>query len=136
MFFVLLGVLLAAVMFLKDGIIPPSVVAPIVVIAGLYLRPKWMALACVTYVLLLMVYMIGAMVHGTTITLATWVAIVANVTVIALWLGHESTDATQIYLHADMTLKENAIAKVTPPATYAQGHYQPPDAVLAFLIAL
>lgn len=84
MFFVLLGVLLAAVMFLKDGIIPPSVVAPIVVIAGLYLRPKWMALACVTYVLLLMVYMIGAMVHGTTITLATWVAIVANVTVIAL----------------------------------------------------
>jgi hypothetical protein len=35
-----------------------------------------------------------------------------------------------------MTLKAQAIAKVTPPATATQGHYKPPDAVLAFLNAL
>jgi site-specific recombinase XerD len=59
-----------------------------------------------------------------------------DVTVIALWLGHEQTATTNIYLHADMTLKENAIAKVTPPTIAAQGRYQPPDLVLAFLDAL
>jgi Site-specific recombinase XerD len=59
-----------------------------------------------------------------------------DTTVIALWLGHEQVATTQIYLHADMTLKENAIAKVTPLATANQGRYQPPDAVLAFLAAL
>ena len=59
-----------------------------------------------------------------------------DVTVIALWLGHEQIATTNIYIHADMTLKENAIAKVTPPAVAAQGRYQPPDGVLAFLDAL
>jgi site-specific recombinase XerD len=59
-----------------------------------------------------------------------------DTTVIALWLGHEQISTTNIYIHADMTLKENAIAKVTPPATANQGRYQPPDAVLAFLAAL
>lgn len=59
-----------------------------------------------------------------------------DTTVIALWLGHEQIATTNIYIHADMTLKENAIAKVTPPATANQGRYQPPDAVLAFLAAL
>lgn len=59
-----------------------------------------------------------------------------DITVIALWLGHEQIATTNIYIHADMTLKEQAIAKVTPPATATQGHYKPPDAVLAFLNAL
>ena len=59
-----------------------------------------------------------------------------DVTVIALWLGHEQIATTNIYIHADMTLKEQAIAKVTPPAITAQGRYQPPDAVLAFLNTL
>lgn len=59
-----------------------------------------------------------------------------DTTVIALWLGHEQIATTNIYLHADMTLKENAIAKVTPPAAAAAGRYQPPDTVLAFLDAL
>jgi len=59
-----------------------------------------------------------------------------DTTVIALWLGHEQIATTNIYIHADMTLKENAIAKVTPPQTAAQGRYQPTDAVLAFLDAL
>jgi integrase/recombinase XerD len=52
--------------------------------------------------------------------------------VIALWLGHESTEATQIYLHADMTIKERALARTTPPGV-KPGRYRPADALLAFL---
>jgi len=58
-----------------------------------------------------------------------------DVTVIALWLGHESTDTTQIYLHADLTIKERALARTTPPGT-RPGRYQPPDTTLAFLESL
>jgi integrase/recombinase XerD len=56
-----------------------------------------------------------------------------ELSVIALWLGHESTDATQIYLHADMSIKERALARSTPASTGALPRYQPPDALLAFL---
>ena len=56
----------------------------------------------------------------------------ADLSVIALWLGHESTETTRIYLHADMTLKEQALARTTPPGT-PPGRYKPPDALLAFL---
>ena len=59
-----------------------------------------------------------------------------DTTVIALWLGHEQIVTTNIYLHADMTLKEAAIAKVTPPGLTERGRYQPTDPVLAFLTAL
>ncbi len=56
-----------------------------------------------------------------------------DVTVIALWLGHEQPSTTaQVYLHADMTLKEHAIAQVTPPGT-APGRYRPGDTLLAFV---
>jgi integrase/recombinase XerD len=58
-----------------------------------------------------------------------------DITVIALWLGHESPATTRIYLHADMALKEQAIARTTPPGTPA-GRYQPPDQLLAFLSQL
>jgi integrase-like protein len=44
-----------------------------------------------------------------------------DITVIALWLGHESPATTRIYLHADMALKENAIARTSPPGTQATG---------------
>lgn len=54
-------------------------------------------------------------------------------TVIALWLGHESIDTTQVYLHADLATKENALARTTPTGTRA-GRYQPEDdTLLAFL---
>jgi integrase/recombinase XerD len=56
-------------------------------------------------------------------------------TVIALWLGHESVEATQIYLHADMAIKERALARTTPPGS-TPGRYRPPDHLLAFLEAL
>jgi integrase/recombinase XerD len=56
-------------------------------------------------------------------------------TVIALWLGHESIEATQIYLHADMQIKERALARTTPPNS-TPGRYRPPDTLLAFLEAL
>jgi integrase/recombinase XerD len=55
--------------------------------------------------------------------------------VIALWLGHEQVETTQIYLHADLAIKERALAK-TKPADAAPGRYRPPDALLAFLQAL
>jgi integrase/recombinase XerD len=55
-----------------------------------------------------------------------------DITVIALWLGHESPTSTRVYLHADMALKEQAIARTSPPGTEAS-RYQPPDSLLAFL---
>jgi integrase/recombinase XerD len=58
-----------------------------------------------------------------------------DTSVIALWLGHESTDATQIYLHADMAIKERALARTTPVGV-KPGRYRPADALLAFLEAL
>ena len=58
-----------------------------------------------------------------------------DTTVIAMWLGHESVEATQIYLHADMAIKERALARTTPPNS-TPGRYRPPDTLLAFLEAL
>lgn len=58
-----------------------------------------------------------------------------DITVIALWLGHEQIATTNIYLHADMTHKQRAIDK-TKPLTTKPGRYRPPDALLAFLEAL
>ncbi len=58
-----------------------------------------------------------------------------DITVIALWLGHESTQTTQIYLHADLAIKERALARTAPPNT-PSGRYRPPDQLLAFLEAL
>jgi integrase len=55
--------------------------------------------------------------------------------VIALWLGHESVETTQIYLHADLRLKEQALARMTPVGV-KQGRYRPDDRLLAFLEAL
>jgi site-specific recombinase XerD len=58
-----------------------------------------------------------------------------DTTVIALWLGHADVRSTQPYLHADLTIKERALALVTP-TDVKPGRYKPPDAVLAFLEAL
>jgi site-specific recombinase XerD len=58
-----------------------------------------------------------------------------DVTVIALWLGHEQVSTTSVYVHADMSQKERAIARVTPLAV-KPGRYRAPDALLAFLEAL
>jgi integrase/recombinase XerD len=54
---------------------------------------------------------------------------------IALWLGHESTQSTQMYLHADLNIKQQTIDRTatlgTPP-----GRYRPPDPILDFLEGL
>jgi site-specific recombinase XerD len=55
--------------------------------------------------------------------------------VIALWLGHESVQTTQIYVHADMRLKEKALARVVAP-DLKPGRYRPDDSLLAFLESL
>jgi len=51
---------------------------------------------------------------------------------IALWLGHERIETTQIYLHADMAIKERALARTAQPGT-TPGRYQPSDQLLNFL---
>jgi site-specific recombinase XerD len=55
--------------------------------------------------------------------------------VIALWLGHESIETTQMYLDADLELKQQALDRITPPAG-RPGRYRPDDKLLAFLKAL
>lgn len=55
--------------------------------------------------------------------------------VIALWLGHESIETTQIYLDADLTMKERALARTTPIRT-SPGRYRPDDRLLAYLNSL
>ena len=55
--------------------------------------------------------------------------------VIALWLGHESVETVQVYTHADLRLKEKALARVTA-TTPTTNRYRPDDALLAFLESL
>jgi site-specific recombinase XerD len=55
--------------------------------------------------------------------------------VIALWLGHESMETTQMYLHADLELKEKALAKAAPLGIKIR-RYRPDDKLLAFLKGL
>ena len=52
-----------------------------------------------------------------------------DITVIALWLGHEQISTTNIYLHADMTHKQQAIDR-TKPLDAKPGRYRPPDTLL------
>ena len=56
-------------------------------------------------------------------------------TVIALWLGHESVETTQIYLHADLEIKRQAMDR-TRPMEVPEGVYRPDDEVLTFLQSL
>lgn len=58
-----------------------------------------------------------------------------DISVIALWLGHESPRTTQIYLHAHLALKEQALAK-TKPAGHPPGRFRPGDRLLTFLESL
>lgn len=54
---------------------------------------------------------------------------------LALWLGHESVRTTDIYNHADLSIKEQALARTTP-RDVAPGRYKPSDTLLAFLESL
>ena len=55
--------------------------------------------------------------------------------VIALWLGHESVETTQMYLEATLAIKEQALAKTSPPQTKTK-RYRPGDKLLNFLNSL
>ena len=67
--------------------------------------------------------------------LTTSIAAGIDSTVLALWLGHASTNTVQIYIHADLALKERALAR-TAPHDAPPGRYQPDDTILAFLNTL
>lgn len=58
-----------------------------------------------------------------------------DISVIALWLGHQRTQSTDAYLHADMTVKQAAIDR-TRPANTQPGIYRPEPGILAWLAAL
>jgi len=58
-----------------------------------------------------------------------------DTSVIALWLGHADIRSTNAYLHADLAIKERALAKVQP-VDVPHGRYQPPDRLIAFLEGL
>jgi site-specific recombinase XerD len=55
---------------------------------------------------------------------------------IALWLGHERVDTTMIYVHADLTIKERALARTTPPDVPTRRYRANDDKLLAFLTNL
>jgi len=56
-----------------------------------------------------------------------------DTSVIALWLGHESVETTQVYIETHLALKEAALGKKEPLKGNARGRYRPPDQILAFL---
>ena len=58
-----------------------------------------------------------------------------DTSVIALWLGHESVETTQIYLEVDLAMKKKILEK-TLPHSGKSNHYKPNDALLEFLKAL
>ena len=55
-----------------------------------------------------------------------------DISLIALWLGHESIETTHVYIDADLATKERALEKLTPAET-ATFRFKPSDSVLAFL---
>lgn len=58
-----------------------------------------------------------------------------DLSIIALWLGHESVETTQIYLHADIRMKEQALARTTALPGEVR-RFQPDDTLMAFLVGL
>lgn len=58
-----------------------------------------------------------------------------DITVIALWLGHEDTATTHMYVEADLSMKEQALGKLQPHEARL-GRYRPPDHLMRFLEAL
>ena len=58
-----------------------------------------------------------------------------DITVIALWLGHESPSTTHTYIEADLAMKERAMQALSPPKVQSV-RYKPDDRVLAFLRGL
>jgi site-specific recombinase XerD len=59
-----------------------------------------------------------------------------DLSTIALWLGHEGIATVQIYLHADLALKERALARTSTPGTQGTSRYRAPDSLITFLEGL
>jgi hypothetical protein len=63
------------------------------------------------------------------------IRVLSSPRLIALWLGHEAIETTQVYIHADLRLKEKALARVAAPASQPT-RYHADDQLLAFLESL
>jgi site-specific recombinase XerD len=59
-----------------------------------------------------------------------------DLSTIALWLGHATTRSTDIYMHADLAIKEQALARTAPATAGKPGRYKPGDSLLTFLESL
>ena len=60
---------------------------------------------------------------------------IADIAVIAVWLGHEPIETTTVYVHANFAMKEKALAKI-PPMDAPFRRFRPDDRLLAFLESL
>jgi integrase len=58
-----------------------------------------------------------------------------DITVIALWLGHENPSTTHMYIEADLSMKERALQRLQPIGAKRK-RYRPPDQLMQFLAAL
>ena len=58
-----------------------------------------------------------------------------DISVIALWLGHENPTTTHMYVEADLTMKDRALARLQEPSTKTR-RYRAPDALMQFLKTL
>jgi site-specific recombinase XerD len=58
-----------------------------------------------------------------------------DITVIALWLGHESPATTHMYLEADLSMKERTLSRLQPIGA-SPSRYRPPDQLMQFLQSL
>jgi integrase/recombinase XerD len=70
--------------------------------------------------------------HGTAMAL---LQAGVDIAVIAVWLGHESIETTNVYVHANLAMKERALAKIQPMDTPFR-RFHPDDRLLAFLESL
>ena len=59
-----------------------------------------------------------------------------DIATVALWLGHQNLNTTQIYVHADLALKERALARTAPLDVGVTRRFRPSDPLLAFLDGL
>jgi len=104
-------------------------------VTGFFFPVKGLLPSHIVGIISLVVLAIALFAYYSRHLMGPWRAVYVVCAVIALWLGHESVETTQMYIHADMQIKETAMAR-TRPVDAKSGRYRPGDKLLAFLEAL